>query len=144
MTKNTQLLFCLSSAILIDKQDKHQTMKAIVLILALIAATAYAAPIEEDAKIEAFIEKLLASEQQDDGIQALLEKATERESEHEEVIQSLLAQMQDDEDEDAFMEAYFAQEQAAEIQGWFKKIWGRIKQLLGKKCESTSKPLLGR
>ena len=108
-------------------------MKVAILILTLVAV-AYAAPTKEDRQFKAFIEKLLASQQQTDEdtpeIEALHEEAIEQENEN---LLSLLAQMQDDDsDEDeeaeAIIQAYFAQDQSpAQLQGWWRKTWKKVK-----------------
>ena len=88
-------------------------MKVVILILALVAV-AYAAPVDENAMIEAFFEKLLASQQQaseNAEIEDLLKKDNEQENEEEQLL-SLLAQMQAKDNENAILEALFAQEQA--------------------------------
>ena len=121
-------------------------MKTIILILPLIAATAYAVPIEEDAKINAFIKNLLlASEKQDNGIESLFEKATKQEKEQEEKIQSLLAQMQDDDDEDAILQELLALEQGGDIakiqrRKWWQKAWGKVKGFLNFGVKTSAIP----
>ena len=107
-------------------------MKLAILILALVAVTAYAVPVEEDTKIENLIEKLLASHQQTDEdtpeIGSPFKQATKQENEQDR-IESLLAQMQTDADEEAIIEAYFAQEQVpAHLQSWWKKTWRKVKR----------------
>ena len=107
-------------------------MKVAFLILTLVAATTYAAPVKEDTKVKNFIEKLLASHQQANedtpDIESPFKQATEQENEEEE-IESLIAQMQSDADEEAIIEAYFAQEQVpAHLQSWWKNIWKNVKR----------------
>ena len=119
-------------------------MKVAILILALVA-TAYAAPVDEDAMIEAFLEKLLTSEQQakkNAEVEALLQKDNEQENEEEQLL-SLLAQMQTEDNEEAILEALFAQEQApAQMQGFWKKAKKFIKKH-GPTIVKYGVPLLG-
>lgn len=113
-------------------------MKVTLLILALIAV-AYAAPTRKDRQFKAFIEKLLASQQQADEdtpeIEAFLEETNEQENKEKNLL-SLLAQMQDDDsDEDeeaeAIIQAYFAQDQSpAQLQGWWRRTRNKIKNYL--------------
>ena len=115
-------------------------MKVVILVLALVAV-AYAAPVEEDANIEALIEKLLASEQQTDkdtpGVESVNEEDAKQENQEEERMLSFLAQMQADDNEEAIIEAYFAQDQSpAQLQGGWKRTWKKVKKF-GKKHGPT-------
>ncbi len=98
-------------------------MKVAILILALVALTAsvaYAAPTEdEDAEIEAFLNKLMKQE-----------KASEQEN-HAAQMESFLAQLQDDEEAD--LQEFFAEEQIpAQLQGLFKKAMKKVGRTLGR------------
>ena len=111
-------------------------MKVAILILTLIAVTAYAAPVEEDANIQALIEKLLASQQLIDEDASEIEsfqKDAEQDNLEEEKMLSYLAEIQADDDEEAIIEEYFAQQEApAQLQGWWKKTWKNVKKFTKK------------
>ena len=96
-------------------------MKVAILVLAFVALTAsvaYAAPTEnEDAEIEAFLNKLMEQEE-----------ASEQDNRAAQ-IESLLAQLQDedDDDEEAALQEFFAREQVpAQLQNWFKKAFRKV------------------
>ncbi|XP_064389535.1 uncharacterized protein LOC135337524 [Halichondria panicea] len=91
-------------------------MKVAILVLAFVALTAsvaYAAPTEnEDAEIEAFLNKLMEQEE------------TSEQDDHAAQMESFLAQLQEDDDdgEEAALQEFFAREQIpAQLQGWFRK-----------------------
>ncbi len=96
-------------------------MKVAILVLAFVALTAsvaYAAPTEnEDAEIEAFLNKLMEQEE-----------ASEQDNSAAQ-MESFLAQLQEDDDdeEEAVLQEFFAQEQIpAQLQGLFRTV---VKQL---------------
>ena len=98
-----------------NRLKKRSNMKVAILVMAFVALTAsvaYAAPTEnEDAEIEAFLNKLMEQE------------ASEQDN-HAAQMESFLAQLQDDDDDDeeADLQEFFAREQIpAQLQGWFRK-----------------------
>ncbi|XP_064389531.1 uncharacterized protein LOC135337519 [Halichondria panicea] len=96
-----------------NRLKKRSNMKVAILVMAFVALTAsvaYTAPTEnEDAEIEAFVNKLMEQEE-----------ASEQDD-HAAQMESFLAQLQDEDDdgEEAALQEFFAREQIlAKVQGW--------------------------
>ncbi len=105
-------------------------MKVAILVLALVALTAsvaYAAPTEnEDAEIEAFLNKLMKQEE-----------ASEQEN-HAAQMESFLAQLQDDDDDvDEAAEDFFAREQIPAKLQWGRRFFRKVIKV-GKKYGPTA------
>ena len=117
-------------------------MKVVILILSLVAV-AYAAPAKENRQFKAFVEKLLASQQQTDEdtpeIEALLQKNNEQENKEENLL-SFLAQMQNDDlDEDEDVKAIIDEYKNIwwrPRNGWSRKTWRRFKGYVRKNKEN--------
>ena len=105
-----------------NRLKKHLNMKVAILVLAFVALTAsvaYTAPTEnEDAEIEAFVNKLMEQEE-----------ASEQDD-HAAQMESFLAQLQDEDDdgEEADLQEFFAREQIpAKVQGWRRAVRSVVK-----------------
>ncbi len=105
-------------------------MKVAILVLVLVALTAsvaYAAPVEETPEdvLQRIRLLLLGSQPTDTADETLLEKLLQQETASEQDKQSSLAQVQ----EDAELQEFFANEQVpVEMQGWFKRLYNRVKK----------------
>ncbi len=112
-------------------------MKVAILVLVLVALTAsvaYAAPVEETPKdmLQRIRLLLLGSQPTDTADETLLEKLLQQETASEQDKQSILAQVQE-EQIDAGLQEFFANEQVpVELQGWFKRIYNRAKKYVRK------------
>ena len=104
-------------------------MKVTILILALVAiaaSVAYAAPEKnEEAELEALLEKLMKQNE--------LQEVDMQEDEDDE-----------DEEKEAALQEFFAREQVpAEVQGWFKKAFRRVKRFVVRKAIPFARRVYG-
>ncbi len=107
-------------------------MKVAILVLVLVALTAsvaYAAPVEET-ELEAMLQDLFGSQQTEDDTadKALLEDTASEQDK----MQTILAQIQEKQI-DAALQEFFEEEQVpAELQGWGKKTFRRARNYIKK------------
>ena len=92
----------------------------VLVLVALTASVAYAAPVEETPE-DALQRIRLLFQPTDTADETLLEKLLQQETASEQDKQSILAQVQEKQI-DAALQEFFAEEQVpAELQKWFKK-----------------------